>query len=92
MKREDPLRWLKANGHDLAGLTGSDTLALRAIAALWELYAVERKSMVLPAVTLVLAHLQPKYHFFAKQLIAYSMDWSDREHLWSVVAPIGAGA
>lgn len=37
MTRPEHLRWLKANGHDLAPLTGTDARALAAIAACWRL-------------------------------------------------------
>lgn len=89
-------QWLKACEKDksthaelpgsLAMLTGTDARALDAISACWVLYAHSRNPHVLPAVTLLLRLMQPKCRPFARELIAWAMDWSDREKLWSVVA------
>ena len=46
----DALRWLDANGHSLAPLTGTSGKALRAVAHLWQLYAYTRDPAVVVAV------------------------------------------
>jgi hypothetical protein len=68
-------------------LTGTDKLTLRAIAALWELYACTGELAVLDAVSKLLKPemLQPKCWSFARELIARSMDWDDRERVWSML-------
>jgi len=76
------LEWLDANGHGLAPLTGTDTRALKAIAQCWEVYAYTRQDSVLVAVCALLQSLQPKCWPLAKELIARSMDWSDRDPVW----------
>lgn len=79
-------QWLKENNHDVAGLTGQDTRALRAIAHCWELYAagdVHARIGAVGAVAGILPALQRKYWFLAKELIAHSLDWGDREPVWS---------
>lgn len=78
-------QWLRANGHDLAPLTGQDARALHAIAACWELYACSDDAgalAALDAVRSLLPAMQDKCRPLARELIAYAMDWSDRERLW----------
>lgn len=97
-----PTAWLKANKHDLAPLTGQDRRALEAFAAIWELLATDsdgRRAAIEAAVALLPA-MQPKCWPLAKELIARSMDWGDRERVWSEIeelvdnlaAPAGATA
>lgn len=83
--RPEWAKWLKANKHDLAPLTGTDTRALRAIDACWELYATTHSTHAIDAVRELLYLLQAKNHHLARELIARSMDWPDREKLWPLV-------
>jgi len=80
------LKWLRANGHNLAPLTGTDTKALAAVAACWELYAYTRSERVLKAARELAAEMQDSTRPLARELIAYAMDWSDRDKLWPLTA------
>lgn len=96
-------QWLRACERDpkspaelpgsLGMLTGQDAAALDAVAACWQLYArgddVAREAVLL-ALPHLIASMQPKCRPFARELIAWAMDWSDRERLWQWV--IGAAA
>ncbi len=85
-----PVEWLAKNGHDTAALTGQDTRAIRAIAWCWELYAVGDEAgqkAALQAVHNLLAGMQEKCWPLAKELIAFAMDWNDRDRLWPRVSP-----
>lgn len=84
-RADQPLRWLSAQGHDLAPLTGTDTKALLAIAACWELFAYTRSNGVINAIRNLLAEMQPQTAILTRDLIARSMDWSDRERYWPLV-------
>lgn len=85
-----PLGWLKANKHDLGMLTGQDRRALLAIAACWELYAsadyLGQKAAV-AGVRNLLEGMQLKCRPLAKELIAFALDWGDRDRLWAEVRP-----
>lgn len=50
----DAFDWLVANGHSLAGLTGQDAPALKAIAHCWQLYASSREPAALEAIRALL--------------------------------------
>jgi hypothetical protein len=81
----DAFKWLKANGHDLAGMTGQDRRALSAIAHCWELFSAgddDARAGAALAVRALLPAMQNKYIPLAKELIAYAMDWDDRERYW----------
>jgi hypothetical protein len=81
-----PFWWLHSNGHDLAGLTGSDTQALIAIAACWDLSGFcDERGKVIAAIAELLDCVQEKYHHLARELIAKSLDWGDRDRLWPLV-------
>jgi len=74
----------------LGALTGQDKRALDAISACWELYsssdeAGERAG--LQAIRSLLPALQPQCRPFARELIAFSLDWPDRARLWPLVQP-----
>jgi len=87
-----PTSWLKANKHSLGALTGQDHRALEAFAAIWELLATDsdgRRAAVEAAVALLPA-MQPKCWPLAKELIARSMDWGDRERVWLEIEAIVA--
>lgn len=86
-KRAEWIRWLEAQGHDLAGLTGTDVRALAAVAACWELAVVVGVDRVWPMVrTGLLPFVQGKYHTLAIELVARSLDWSDRDRLRKIAA------
>lgn len=89
MSAADHLKWLKANGHDLGALTGTDTKALRAVHELWELYCYTRERTVLQAVALTARSMQASTRPLAKALIPMSMDWSDEDPIWSLVVRTG---
>jgi hypothetical protein len=70
-------------------ITGQDRRALHAVAACWSLYAGsddDGREAALSAIRLLLHGMQPQCWGFARELIAQSMDWSDRERLWPRVA------
>jgi len=78
----------------LAMLTGQDCRALGAIAHCWALYAASDEPGgrgALAAVRALLPGLQAKCHGFARELIAQSLDWDDREPLWNAVVGVRAG-
>lgn len=81
----EPLRWLASNGHNLAPLTGTDRKALLAIAACWDLFAYTRSLRTLHAIQALLTQMQPTTAPITRDLIARSMDWSDRERYWPQV-------
>lgn len=95
----DPIEWLtvcaddpsspaRVTPADLAMLTGQDTRALRAIGWCWELYSSsdERGQTAARRAVMCLLHgMQPKCRFLARELIAYALDWPDREKLWPTV-------
>ena len=83
----DAVHWLRENKLPTAGLTGTDARALAAIAHAWSLYSYTREARVLDAIKLLLATMQQKERFLARELIAHSMDWSNRKELWPLVAP-----
>lgn len=84
--RPEHLRWLKANKHHLGALTGTDFRALAAIDACWQLYPhADEPAQVLAAVRLLLTQMQDKTHYLARELIARSMDWGDRDRLWPLI-------
>jgi hypothetical protein len=69
----------------LGMITGQDRRALGAVAACWALYAGSDdtgRAAALVAVRALLQGMQPQCRMFARELIAQSMDWSDRDRLW----------
>jgi hypothetical protein len=77
--------WLRANGHDTSPLTGQDSRALLAIAHCWELLAVsdgDGRAAAMGAVRHLLNGMQRKCWPLARELIAKSLDWGDRERIW----------
>ena len=85
----DALRWLSANGHSLAPLTGTSTKALKAVAHLWQLYAYSREEAVLGAIGLLVPSLG-SCSGLGRELAAWAMDWGDRERLWPRVIGVKA--
>lgn len=92
MKRQPEwYRFLKLNGHDLGMLTGQDHRAMAAIAACWELYAsgdTEGQRAAIAAIRALLMGMQQKCWPLARELIAFQLDWGDRDRLWPRVCPI----
>jgi hypothetical protein len=77
----------------LGMLTGQDTRALEAIVACWELCSNsddDGQRAALDAIRVLLLGMQPKCRFLARELIAFSMNWEDRDRLWPLVAPAEA--
>jgi hypothetical protein len=74
----------------LGALTGQDKRTLDAINACWELYSCSDESgasAALQAIRSLLRALQPQCRPFARELIAFSLDWPDRSRLWPLVLP-----
>lgn len=98
---QDPIAWLRACARDknspaellrdssqLGQLTGQDIQALRAIGHCWNLYAsgdAAAREASLLAVRNLVATMQAKCRPVARELIAYALDWSDRDELWAAV-------
>jgi len=87
--KSSPVKLPHAVPSPMAMLTGQDSRALGAIAACWKLYtnadAIGSRA-ALDAVRSLLAALQPKCRPFARELIAFAMDWDDRARLWLLVS------
>lgn len=92
--RDEPLRWLaslrdrpedQVHRLDLAPLTGTDTKALIAIAYAWQLFAYTRSTAVLNAIRCLLSEMQRSTAPLTRDLIAWAMDWSDRDRYWPLV-------
>jgi hypothetical protein len=91
--------WLRACSKDpsspaykgtqgLGAITGQDARVLEAISACWFLYAASDdngRAAALIAVNSLLSAMQPQCRGFAKELIAFAMDWHDRDRLWERV-------
>ncbi len=80
------LRWLKENGHELGALTGQDRTALLAIAHCWELYAKGDEGGARAAgmaARVLVGAMQPHTRPLAKELIAFALDWGDRDRVWT---------
>jgi hypothetical protein len=71
----------------LAPLTGTDARVLDAFVPILELYAHTGEENLLSAACLVLAEMQLHTRWIAKELIAFVLDWPDRERLWPRVEP-----
>jgi hypothetical protein len=71
----------------LGALTGQDTRVLEAIAACWQCLAYDDDAEhgALAAVRALLPAVQPGCRPFARELIAYAMDWSHRGKYWPLV-------
>ena len=78
----------------LGVLTGQDKRALDAISACWELYAsadTAGQNAALAAIRSLLRGMQPQCRPFARELVAFSLDWPDRARLWQFVQPESEG-
>jgi hypothetical protein len=79
------LAFLRAHKHNLGALTGQDARALAAIAHCWELYAMsdsDGQEAALRAIKALLGAMQPHTRPLAREAIAYTLDWGDRDRLW----------
>jgi hypothetical protein len=82
------VKFLRARGHGLGMLTGTDWAALKAIAACWELSCcADDETLVLEAARHLLKTMQQKCWPMAMELIAWARDWSDIERIWPRVVP-----
>lgn len=95
------LRWLKnvSKGGTPAGqlpslglLTGQDMRALGAVAACWQLAAGDDRALqsALHAVAALLLAMQPEARPFARELIAWALDWGYRDRYWPAVCDLSA--
>lgn len=87
-KTAEHAKWLRANGHNLAGLTGQDAAALAAIAMCWQLYALDRDAAAIDAVASLARRMQPKMRGLGGAVIPWALDWSDEAPLWSRVCAL----
>lgn len=72
----------------LGMITGQDMRALHAVAACWTLYAGadhHGQAAALISIRALLHGMQSQCHMFARELIAQSMEWSDRDRVWPMV-------
>jgi hypothetical protein len=86
-----PLRWLRANKHDLGPLTGQDTRALLAIAAAWRLYCNSDdhgQPATLRAIDELLHCMQPQCWRFARAVIPWAADWSHERQWWDCLVVV----
>jgi hypothetical protein len=66
-----------------AALTGTDWKALRAAAAILELYAYDSSPTLLPSFRAVVLRMQETTREYAYHAIAMVFDWHDRDRIWS---------
>lgn len=100
-KEQKPIAWLRACSRDpssparvtrgdLAALTGTDTRVLNAVAECWRVYAYSRPDYAaLRAAAALLPLMQKHTRPLARELIAWAMDWSDRDRVWAMVTAGG---
>lgn len=69
----------------LAALTGTDARALDAIVACWTAYAYTGEPAVLEAARILIRLMQVHTRPLARELIAFALEWDDRERLWPLV-------
>jgi hypothetical protein len=85
--RDNPQHPSRICKGSLAGLTGTDVRALNAFVACLKLYAYSGEKHGLKAASAVLRQMQEKERWIARELIAFVLEWDDRERLWPLVAP-----
>jgi len=100
MKKQTWQQWARACIRDpnspsrirqvhLSALTGQDTRAVTAVVDCWELYALSDEvgqRAALAAVVLLLPAMQEPARELARELIAFVLDWDDRERVWAKLA------
>jgi hypothetical protein len=89
----DPGNPIRATKGCLGMLTGQDKRAMDAVVACYELYAnsdEDGELAALAAIPVLLLAMQPKCRFLARELIAFVLDWPDRDRLWPLFAPAEA--
>jgi hypothetical protein len=98
MKEQTWQQWARAVGRDpgspslikkgsIGALTGTDFRALDAFVACLTLYRHTGERRILEAARVVLEEMQESTRWIARELIAFVLDWGDRERLWSLVRP-----
>ena len=83
---ESPSRIKKGT---LAPLTGTDFRALEAFVAFVKLYSYTNDRRLLKGAFVALSAMQESTRWVARELIAFVLDWSDRERLWPVILSFG---
>ena len=69
----------------LAALTGTDVRVLDAFVPCLVLYAHTGDREVLRAAGLLLPQMQRGTKWIAQELIAFALDWPDRDRLWPLI-------
>ncbi len=85
---KDPTSPARVAAHALGALTGQDRRALAAIACCWELYAgsdTTGQLAALEGVRRLLPAMQPGCRYLARELVAFTLDWTDRDRVWLLV-------
>jgi hypothetical protein len=67
----------------LAALTGTDVRALDAFVACVKLYAYTNDRRALDGARVAANLMQDSTRWVAKELVAFVLDWSDRDRIWS---------
>lgn len=77
--------WLRANlgPRSLAPLTTTDAAALRAVAQVAAAGAFTGLDAVMPSLAPLIHLMQPHTQHLAYHAIAHSLDWSDRDAVWT---------
>lgn len=86
---KEPGNPIRAGKGVLGMLTGQDTRAMEAVVACYELYAnsdEDGQRVALEAARHLLLGMQPKCRFLARELVAFILDWPDRDRIWALVA------
>jgi hypothetical protein len=98
MKEQTWQQWVRAVERDpntpsklrkgaLGALTGTDFRVLNAFVPCLQLYSCTGNEQVLQAARVLLTEMQPSTRWIAKELIAFAMNWEDRERLWPYLDP-----
>jgi hypothetical protein len=82
--QKEILRWLKANGLPLGGLTSHDVYALVTSVGLCNLISYESAPPELfEAYSAIVRQMQPSQRHLAFHAIACELDWSHRRMIWT---------
>lgn len=85
--KEGPSNPIRLNRNHMAMVTGTDARVLAAIAECWHVYPYDSDAAVL-AVRALLPAMQQKCWPIARELIAFALDWHDRDRLWALVVAV----
>ena len=80
---KDPDSPSKIKKGSLAALTGTDVRALDAFVPCIKLSAYCADDRLIYAASLLVRTMQPSTRWVARELIAFVLDWDDRERLWA---------